>query len=145
MKGLICFVSALLFMSGAQSQNAPGQLTYERDCGTCHGGDGFGGEMGPNIAGRLNRLTDEQLSQLLVSGRPDRGMPGFPSLKGEQKAALIAFLRTIRPVRRAAPVQRTVELVDGTKLSGLVMNETDRDLQLRTPDKQIHLLRPDRF
>jgi len=37
---------------------------------TCHGGDGLGGEMGPNIAFRLTRLTDEQLSELLVNGRP---------------------------------------------------------------------------
>jgi alcohol dehydrogenase (cytochrome c) len=149
MKTLICFLSTALITIlttarplRSQAQTAPGQLVYERDCGTCHGGDGFGGEMGPNIAGRLTRLTDEQLSQLLLIGRPERGMPGFPSLKGEEKAVLIAFLGTIRPVRRAAPVQRTVELADGTKLSGLVINETDIDLQMRTPDQHIHLLRP---
>jgi alcohol dehydrogenase (cytochrome c) len=126
-----------------QSHPAPGQLTFERNCGSCHGGDGLGGEMGPNIAFRLTRLTDEQLSQLLLNGRPNLGMPGFPNLAGQEKAALMTFLRTIRPLRRPAPAQRTVEVVDGTKLTGLVMNETAADLQMRTLDQQIHLLRPE--
>jgi len=126
-----------------QARIAPGQLIYESNCGTCHGGDGFGGEMGPNIAGRLARMTDEQLSQLLVNGRPTLGMPGFPNLSSDEKAALITFLRTIRPQRRRAPVQRTVEITGGTKLTGLVMNESAADLQLRTADQKIHLLRPE--
>jgi alcohol dehydrogenase (cytochrome c) len=124
-----------------QSHPASGQLTFERNCGTCHGGDGLGGEMGPNIAFRLNRLTDEQLSELLLNGRPKLGMPGFPNLGDEEKAALMTFLRTIRPLRRPAPVQRSIELADGTKLAGLVMNETTSDLQMRTADQHIHLLR----
>src|ERR1700753_4010321 len=90
-----------------QAQPAPGQLTFERNCGTCHGGDGLGGEMGPNIAFRLSRFSDEQLSELLVTGKPNLGMPGFPNLRGEEKAALMTFLRTIHPLRRAAPVSRT--------------------------------------
>src|ERR1700747_1199516 len=88
-----------------QARTAPGQLTYERNCGTCHGGDGLGGELGPNIAGRLTRLTDEQLSELLLNGRPSLGMPAFPALSGDEKAGLITFLRTIQPLRRPAPVQ----------------------------------------
>ncbi len=39
-----------------QTPAAPGQVTFERNCGSCHGGDGLGGEMGPNIAFRLTRL-----------------------------------------------------------------------------------------
>jgi len=82
MKNLICFLAAplLAILTTAtpvrcQARIAPGQLIYERNCGTCHGGDGLGGEMGPNIAGRLTRLTDEQLSQLLLNGRPTLGKP----------------------------------------------------------------------
>jgi alcohol dehydrogenase (cytochrome c) len=126
-----------------QKRLDPGQLTFERNCGTCHGGDGLGGEMGPNIAFRLSRLTDEQLSELLVNGKPKQGMPGFPSLRGDEKTALMTFLRTIHPLRRRAPVSRTLELANGTKLTGLVLNETAADLQVRSPDGRIHLLRPE--
>src|SRR5712672_3594558 len=120
MKNLICFLAAPLLAilttatpARSQGKTAPGQLSYESNCGTCHGGDGLGGEMGPNIAGRLARLTDEQLSQLRLNGRPTLGMPGFPNLGGDEKAALITFLRTIRPQRRRAPVQRTIEIAGG--------------------------------
>ena len=38
--------------------------------------------------------------------------------------------------------RRTVQTVDGRKLEGRVLNETSFDLQLRTDDQKIHLLRP---
>ena len=112
-----------------QARPNPGQLTFERNCGTCHGGDGLGGEMGPNLAYRLPRLSDEQLSEVLVNGKPNKGMPGFPNLRGDEKTSLMTFLRTIHPLSRPAPVSRTLELADGTKLTGLVLNETLADLQ----------------
>ena len=135
----MCFGAAAAGQSGA----APGQAGFERNCGTCHGGDGLGGEMGPNIANRLANLSDDQLSTLIRDGVPNRGMPGFPSLAGPEKAQLISFLRTIRPRRRAAPVvHKTLDLTDGTQLAGLVLNESPLDLQLKTGDGHIHLLRP---
>ena len=140
---LLCCAIFLAMPAAAQSGGAPGQAGFERNCGTCHGGDGLGGEMGPNIANRLANLSDEQLSTLLHDGVPNRGMPGFPSLDGPEKAQLISFLRTIRPRRRAAPVVRkTIDLTDGTQLEGFVLNESPLDLQLKTGDGHIHLLRP---
>src|SRR5579862_3229355 len=38
--------------------------------------------------------------------------------------------------------RRSVQTVDGQKLEGRVLNETSFDLQLRTDDQKIHLLRP---
>jgi len=38
--------------------------------------------------------------------------------------------------------RRSVQTVDGKKLEGRVLNETSFDLQLRTDDQKIHLLRP---
>jgi len=31
----------------------PGRKSFELRCGRCHGGDGRGGEMGPDITARL--------------------------------------------------------------------------------------------
>jgi len=135
-------LASLLIAASACAQT-PGQLTFERNCGSCHGGDGLGGEMGPNLAFRLPRLTDDQLSDVLQNGKPSLGMPAFPNLREQEKTALMKFLRTIHPLRRPPPAPRTVELVSGAKLTGLVMNETPADLQLRTPDLHLHLLRPE--
>jgi alcohol dehydrogenase (cytochrome c) len=139
---LLLFSLCFAGLAAGQSGAAPGQAGFERNCGTCHGGDGLGGEMGPNIANRLANLSDDQLSTLIHDGLPNRGMPGFPSLAGPEKTQLMSFLRTIRPRRRAAAMRRTVDMTDGTRLSGLVLNESPLDLQLRTDDSHIHLLRP---
>jgi alcohol dehydrogenase (cytochrome c) len=135
----LCLTVAVRCQPGA---TAPGQAGFEANCGTCHGGDGLGGEMGPSIANRLPNLSDDQLSVLLRDGLPSRGMPGFPQITGAEKAQLITFLRTIRPKLRPDPVSSSVTLADGKKLSGLLMNESATDLQMLTPDNRIHLLRP---
>jgi alcohol dehydrogenase (cytochrome c) len=97
--------------------------------------------MGPNIANRQANLNDDQLSNLLRDGLPKRGMPAFPKLTGPDKTQLMTFVRTIRPPRRAAPKPQTLQMVDGSAISGLVLNESPVDLQLRTTDGQVHLLR----
>lgn len=125
-----------------QANAASGQAGFERNCGVCHGGEGMGGEMGPNIARRLTNLSDEQLSAVLHDGIPNRGMPGFPGIAGQEKTELLAFLRTLRPRRGAPPARRSVDLENGAKLTGLVLGESALDLQLRTDDGRIHLLRP---
>jgi hypothetical protein len=38
--------------------------------------------------------------------------------------------------------RRSLETVDGRKLEGRVLNESSFDLQLRTDNQEIHLLRP---
>jgi alcohol dehydrogenase (cytochrome c) len=144
MKRILPLLTVSVFLSTTlmgQSAMERGRTLFERDCGTCHGGDGLGGEMGPNIAGRQARMNDDQLAKLLHDGLLTRGMPGFPALAGEEKEDLMAFIRTIRMVQRPAPVSRTIELISGEKLSGLVLNESFSDLQLRTTDGQVHLLR----
>lgn len=139
---LVVSVLAGALSAFAQAPVAPGRVDFERNCGSCHGGDGTGGEMGPNIVNRVANMSPEQLDAIMANGRPDRGMPGFPNIQGEEKTRLVTFLRALRPRRRAAPVRKEVSLTNGTKLAGLVLNESPLDLQLRTDDQKVHLLRP---
>ena len=58
------------------------------------------------------------------------------------------FLRTIQKREEAAPIVRMkVQTTDGRSLDGQVIGEGFDDLQLRTDDKRVHLLRRagDRF
>src|SRR5271170_7185923 len=133
------------------AMNDPGRKSFETNCGRCHGGDGKGGEMGPDITRRLSGFrADAQLTALIHSGLPASGMP--PStVEGQELSDLLRFLRVIET--RAAPGgggrrQRvTVQLTDGSKLEGAQLGEGFFDLQLRTDDEKIHLLRKsgDRF
>ena len=145
MKRLLCLLTIPVFFATigkCQSPTNAGQIVFERSCATCHGGDGLGGEMGPNLAGRQARLSDDQLAKILHDGEMDLGMPAFPSIAGQEKTDLLAFIRTIHNPERPAPVSRTVEMVDGQKLTGLVLDQRAGDLQLRTADDRVHLLRP---
>ena len=123
----------------AQTPDA-GRAEFESRCSVCHGADGTGGELGPSIINRLPRFNDADLGGVIRNGVPARGMPGS-TLTDAQLYALVTHLRTFRPGRRV-PLRRTAELTDGKKLTGLVVNESFLDLQLRTDDAQIHLLRP---
>ena len=126
--------------------NDPGRKAFESRCGRCHGGDGRGGEMGPNIVERLPAFrTDDQLTALIHTGIPQSGMPPN-TVEGSELASLVRFLHSITPRTSGRGfvrprVRMTVETTDGKKLEGLVLGEGFEDLQLRTDDKTIHLLR----
>ena len=99
----------------------------------------MGGELGPPILFRVAARSDQELATLIHDGLPNRGMP--PStLTTQETADLIGFLRTLRP-RRHAPVRRKIGTTDGQTLEGLVLNQTSEELQLRTDDGRVHLLR----
>ncbi|HEX4230315.1 MAG TPA: PQQ-binding-like beta-propeller repeat protein [Bryobacteraceae bacterium] len=133
----------LLCSSLLYAQNQAGERGYRRfesTCALCHGSDGTGGEFGPNISVRLPKLNDEQLTTVIHGGLPKKGMPAFPNIEGKELDELIAFLRSLKP-REAPEVKRKVTTDTGKILEGEVLNESNDDLELQTPDKSIYLLR----
>ncbi len=128
------------FATAALAQTIdPGRQAFDARCARCHGGDGTGGPMGPSIAERLANHDDGQVGALIRRGFPDGGMPAQP-VPDAELTPLIAFLRTLQrqPARGAA---RTFETIDGARLQGQVLAEGFDDLQLRTADRRVHLLR----
>ncbi|MBA2356511.1 MAG: PQQ-binding-like beta-propeller repeat protein [Acidobacteria bacterium] len=138
-------VMAVLALAGAsadvqaQPSQRNGRTVFESRCAVCHGADGHGGDTGPSIVYRLPLLRDTDLTTLIRGGRPTKGMPAT-ALPPVTLASLKRFLRGIE--RREAPLARTtVQTTDGRTLDGLVMNQGFDDLQLRTDDARVHLLR----
>ncbi len=104
----------------------------------------MGGELGPPIAFRLSRLDDDQITTVIHQGRPNRGMPAFPNIEGQNLKDLVAFLRSVpKPSHFGPVVRKKVQTTDGQTLEGEVLSESPEDLELRTADKHIHLLRSD--
>jgi alcohol dehydrogenase (cytochrome c) len=137
-------------LSVATVQNVdPGRQAFEARCARCHGADANGGDMGPPIASRLAAHDDQQLASLIRGGLPARGMP--PSqVPDPEMADLLKFLRTIQHRAAAEPaVVRTLRLqtTTGKTFEGQVLGEGFDDMQVRTDDKRVHLLRRagDRF
>jgi alcohol dehydrogenase (cytochrome c) len=143
MRTLLCAASFVLAAASAIAQPAAGRQLYEGQCARCHGGDATGGESGPNIVQQIDARTDGDLADVVRAGRPASGMPAF-EIEPAQMAALVTYLRTLVPTSRNAPrvvVRKTIQTTDGRTLEGRVLNEGMSDLQLRTDDQRIHLLR----
>jgi alcohol dehydrogenase (cytochrome c) len=145
--GAIFLVSGFLVAGkDARAQSLEGgRKTFELRCARCHGADGGGGEMGPPLGLKLSAITDVDLVKLIHDGRPLRGMPGTV-MPAPEMAGLQEFLRAIQ--QDAPPVvRRTVQTTDGRTLEGELLGEGASDLQLRTADKHVQLLRRegDRF
>lgn len=73
-----------------ESNLAAGTRLYTQHCMACHGPDRRGAGNYPSIMGIASRYTEEQLSQLLATGR--RMMPSFAQLSEAERKALASFL-----------------------------------------------------
>ncbi len=105
----------LLLASQAAAQPLPqdsarliseGKTHFQLRCGGCHGGDGRGGERGPDVIttrSARSRSADE-VRQLIREGLPDRGMPGF-SLSDSEMTALVTFYRAETAPASESPPQ----------------------------------------
>lgn len=143
----------LIALGVAAAQAPDGKQSFQSRCSGCHGTDGNGGEHAPSILARVQRDGEQELRAFLNDGIPLRGMPAFGSLPAPEMTALVAFVRTLAPPPRGGGrggLQTRVKVVttDGRTLEGVTLGETGRELQLRTDDERIHLLRSsanDRF
>ncbi len=91
---------------------------------------------------RIVNRSDADVATVIRDGLPNRGMPA-QKLSEKEISDVVAYVRTLRPPKRGelVPVPVTVETTDGRKLQGLAVNQSFEDMQLRTPDGDIHLLR----
>jgi alcohol dehydrogenase (cytochrome c) len=141
MRAIIFFAMCALTLSGQAPD--PGRQSFEGRCAKCHGGDGNGGELGPAIVSRLSARTDVQLTALIRDGMPGTAMPGQP-IPDAEMAPLVRFLRSIQPQPgrgNRTVVRAKVTLTDGKILEGQLVGQGFTDMQLRTDDKKVHLLR----
>ena len=105
MRLIVALMMTAGLVYGQGSGIEDGRRLFGRNCAYCHGGDGKGGERGPDITGS-NLSTRADLPALVQNGLPGRGMPGT-RLAEPQLGALVAYLRTLSGANAApAPVHR---------------------------------------
>ena len=137
---LIILAAALLPLPAVAQDVDPGRRAFEERCGRCHGADGKGAEMGPSIGERLYTRDNTQLAALIREGMPLRGMP--PSIIDDAElAALVRFVRTLERAPSAEAAPRTFQTTAGGTITGVALGEGFHDLQLRTSDGRVRLLR----
>jgi mono/diheme cytochrome c family protein len=88
-----------------------GKKTFSQNCAFCHGTNAKGGESGPDLLRSITVLHDENgesIGQMILNGRPDKGMPKF-AFSSDQIAAIAAFLHD---GVRAAAQRGTYKILD---------------------------------
>lgn len=71
-----------------------GRQQFKASCGFCHGDDATG-SRGPDLIRSPvlgHDVNGELLKPVIKEGRPDKGMPGFPTLTDRQIMDMVAFL-----------------------------------------------------
>jgi cytochrome c oxidase cbb3-type subunit III len=98
-RGIFVLVVLLGWGSLATLQaQPPGAAIFASNCATCHGADGRGGEHAPNIATapEVQHLMDRELAGIIRYGIAGAGMPAFSSLKQQEVADVISYLRSLQ-------------------------------------------------
>jgi alcohol dehydrogenase (cytochrome c) len=133
-------MAVLVAASAAAQTPEPGRQVFASRCATCHGTAGTGGELGPSIVSRVPLRSDQELEAVIREGVTGAGMPAFPNLSKAEVSDLVTFLRTLRPVS-AGPRRTTARLTNGQTLQGMLLNQSQGELQLLGDDRVVHLLR----
>jgi alcohol dehydrogenase (cytochrome c) len=91
--------------TGASDAVALGRGVFELHCGGCHGGDGPGGERGPDVVtpGLARRRSDARFREIVTGGLIDRGMPPF-DLSAADLDRLTTFYRSRTAPAGESPV-----------------------------------------
>lgn len=88
-----------------------GHKLFSQNCAFCHGANAKGGETGPDLLRSVTVLDDdngERIGQVVLNGRPDKGMPKF-AVTQEQISAIAAFLHDRI---RAAALRGTYQILN---------------------------------
>lgn len=98
-----------LFGGNIQAGNSIFNRNQAAQCARCHIVGGEGGNVGPSLKGIASKLTREQLLQALIE-----------------------------PSARIAPGYGTIslKLTDGEEVSGLLISETEQEIQLKTGEAE---------
>ena len=127
----------------AQPEATEVQRVFDAQCATCHGSDGRGSERGPDIvtASRAATRPLEETARIIREGIPAGGMP--PSRL--DAAAIDALARHLRTMAQGARQPQTyprvqLQLRDGRRVAGTVLNESNFDVQVLTNEGELALL-----
>jgi cytochrome c oxidase cbb3-type subunit 3 len=98
-----------------------GKAVFARACAGCHGPDGQGGEKKEggaiNLRGFLALISDQAIRRIIITGRPDLGMPTYAETKG--RAA------DFKPLT-SAEIDDLVALMAGWRTADMVVQSDGR-------------------
>jgi cytochrome c oxidase cbb3-type subunit 3 len=101
-----------------------GKQLFASNCSFCHGSDARGGETGPNLVRSqivLDDVQGEAIGQVVLNGRPEKGMPKF-DMAATDIIAIAAYLHSLMAMGRGAPSANINVLVGDAKAGEAYFN-----------------------
>ncbi len=139
----VAWAGAVHLLAGAQppspstSGGVRGAQVFADRCALCHGGDGRGGERGPDIVTgqRSASRSADEIARVVRAGVPGGGMPPL-ALPDADVTAVSAYLKGLAAAARQPRTwpRAAATLADGSRVDGLVLAEGRADLHLLTSD-----------
>jgi PQQ-dependent dehydrogenase (methanol/ethanol family) len=101
----LAFLTILLFAALPARGQTSGKQQFVAHCAACHGEDGHGGQLGPNIIDVANpRATSAQaVHNLIRAGIPSAGMPAFATLSDAEVDSIAAYVMSLKASAAALP------------------------------------------
>jgi len=101
---LWCAAACLLAVAAAQQRETQfdraaverGRVQFKSGCGFCHGDDATGNRAPDLIRSTIlgHDTNGDLLGPVIRNGRPEQGMPGFPTLTAAQISDIVVFLHS---------------------------------------------------
>ena len=81
-------------LAGREELTAGGKKIFSRACAECHGADGRGSDVAPDLtAPEVQAQSDGELYWKITTGNTRAGMPAFSRIPEAQRWQLVLFLR----------------------------------------------------
>ncbi len=131
--------AALLLTAPMIAQSTSGKQQFISHCSACHGEDGHGGQMGPNIVEIKNpRATSvEAVHNIVRSGIPSAGMPSFTTISDADVDAIARYVMSLKASGApAAVVQPAVARGDVTAGFDFFMHQGIAPVAIRFEDAE---------
>jgi cytochrome c oxidase cbb3-type subunit 3 len=99
-----------------------GKAVYGVNCAFCHGSDGGGGEVGPNLLRSsvvLSDMSGELIAPLVHGSRADKGMPRV-DMTDAQISDVASWLHSLKVASRTDPNENNINIVRGDAKAGEV-------------------------
>ena len=95
---------AIPSVAPAQSQSPSAKQSFVSHCAACHGEDGHGGQLGPNIidVAKPRATSTQAVHNLIRSGIPSAGMPAFTTLSDAEVDSIASYVMSLKAAATAA-------------------------------------------
>lgn len=109
---LVILGFSFLVAGQSNAEDTTGKQQFISHCAACHGEDGRGGQLGPNIVEVANPRVNsaQEVRNLVRSGIPSAGMPAFTALTDAEVYSIAEYVMSLKASTGPPAPARTISV-----------------------------------